>query len=1859
MAGVDLSGPHAGIRIAGMPTPDVGPCEGPGAYASDMGELERCKVSGAAGDPGWGVLLQGAAEDADPDWRQVWLDCTGARVVPESTGLRTGGGSCCGAGGGPDARSSTRWVPEGPEQDGAPQQEVGPVVARGEGAHTAGDGLHRVVSTMLQMPPLLQLLRAMHCSVEMLESVVLQSTLCRTPDTVPLCVVYFTCAFAPPGANARAALLPEEGGGSEGGGVEQEGGSSGSGGQHGGEGKGRSGCCGGGSRGGCGGSRLGVLVRANCGAVAAVGARQLTAVKGRHVSELYDKRDQEAVTALIERAAQQFLESEGQVAPLTRPFILASVNSPSSSLPPEGGISGATTAKKAGGGDDSGSGIAGRCSDQNTGCGCTCASCGCSGMEDDAAGAGEGFWSRGGRVAGDVAGPKSQGDRITVVRRSADGKRRVHVELRAAVWRLFEGAAPQVYVFEHDVSEVKRVEENIRCGNLFDELGPDVIFEFDSAGMIVNANRSCSRLLGFDDSELIGRSGFELLHEDDRGWLVSMHKMCLSPTFNAMDQEATTCFRRLRKDGSYMWVEAKGRNFLCEDGVHSIVIERDVTRRVLLEQDGLKAKAFEEVSCDMNMELSKDGVILRVSRASEMILGQEPAEMVGRLSVEFIAPEDRPVFQGLLERLVPEEPIDIEFRRVHRSGALVWVQCKGKLTSVVTQVGGCFAWGGTKHTSYRLIVVERDISVTKALHREAFRARQFALTCLDINIEFARDGRVMRVSPSCEKVLGYTVEEILGRSCVEFLHPEDVPLLRGCVDMLFQQMEVMEGAERDKEGDSASLYGFSEDEDGDGGQSQSITPGGGASSGYSRAVTTRGVAASTGVLSSGASRAGKLPHTPQRQQAGESCACEPSAEVELEYRRLHKNGRLVWVEMKGRLMRFEGMVTMACVERDISKRKLLEEDAVRAQAFQKASPDMLIELDAAGVITRCSPSCSNILGYMPTELVGHASLDFVIDDDKALVSQLFRNMHEACMQHVVDHFLYNSQGGLPRCTTSACDAISDKGLPSGLVKFRRRHKSGRIIWVDVNYRVVTNPREKAYMVYCVERDVTSRVAQQALQEKLAQTLQQEEAEKKVTLGLRLALKEALQASLDDNDVADEDDSPMSTSASSSRSHSFRSETPRRWDTADPRGAGLSAAGLAVGSSARVPGGGVSESSATARQDGHGKRVLASAVVGEEGVWVVGGSRSVHGVVVSTHDGKVVAPGPVVAHTGQAPFPMSLVTAEGHAWAATEGTNVAGGSAGEAIPSPGVAPAGYVAAPVGSAMTPGILCGAPSHGSNGSIRAGSLAPGALREAEEVGAREERSFLDRDAKEGARLVEIGCADEGGGQGRGAGGAFATASSEASWGGEGRLPKVCPGGQDEEEDDEDDDDEDEEEDEEEGEALAGDVAGAGRKPAAPNVAHGAEAGFTGGRAGDVPREGRAGKQAGAPMAGKGPGEASLPPPLCVPESWPHRQQASLGGPAGEGSGDSEDRPAHPSPASPPPGAISPSGTTSALSTSALSDQTTTPPSDEASNGAGAGEGGAGDVGGADGAGVEQGKLGFKKSSRRGCRGRGGRKKAATAAAVAAAAAAALAGGPLAESLQQHLTAGGGLFLPPGGAMGLGGLMWPKQEAADYQHGAGEVDPHWSARAGAAGDLRDLRNPSVARAQGGHRGAADAAQLAARMQAASARQGVAGAMADPHAWAGGYVAGFGGSGGAWGGYPLGGVQGGVSVPLLGMRGVGSSLVPGSNVGYGYEVGAPMGAMAGRMPYYPSAAQQDVYLHTQQVHGMGGAAVGMSAPTWGAGNGGMGMGVGLGASGGQFQGSNMLNVPLPFLLPNARAQHGVPHGQASFGSDGTAHWRG
>jgi two-component system cell cycle sensor histidine kinase/response regulator CckA len=198
------------------------------------------------------------------------------------------------------------------------------------------------------------------------------------------------------------------------------------------------------------------------------------------------------------------------------------------------------------------------------------------------------------------------------------------------------------------------------------EKSTEAVALIDAQGTICYASDSTTRLLGYEQNEIVGHGMVEFFHPEEKNWMLEQFQRCLDHP--GLDVHAE--FRFLHRDGSWRFMEGVGINRLDEPSVKAVVANfRDISERkrheAALHQSNERLRALIEASPLAIIWVDAQDTVMGWNRAAEEMFGWKAAEIRGGP----IPPELREQ-AGALRRVQRGQPITgLEARQQRRDGS--------------------------------------------------------------------------------------------------------------------------------------------------------------------------------------------------------------------------------------------------------------------------------------------------------------------------------------------------------------------------------------------------------------------------------------------------------------------------------------------------------------------------------------------------------------------------------------------------------------------------------------------------------------------------------------------------------------------------------------------------------------------------------------------------------------------------------------------------------------------------------------------------------------------------------------------------------------------------------------------------------------------------------------------------------------------------------------------------------------------------------------------------------------------------------------------------------------------------------------
>lgn len=291
------------------------------------------------------------------------------------------------------------------------------------------------------------------------------------------------------------------------------------------------------------------------------------------------------------------------------------------------------------------------------------------------------------------------------------------------------------------------------------ENNPSMYFTLAPTGMVLSVNHFGAGQLGYTSDELVGRSVLDVFDPADHPTVLEQLRVCAENPGETFEWE----LRKVRKDGSRLWVRERARAVADTEGTLTILIVcEDITERRQATQ--LLSTLVRECALPI-VSLDAEGRVTSWNRAATRLFGWSEDEVLGR-ELPYVPPGEEAAADDLwLQGLRGDITGPIELRRCRKDGTmldlLLWpVFVHGEDGRPTTAVG--------------LYVDQSDLKRAEAAKLTSeVRLQSFLNSLDDVALELDGDGTYVSVWTRNEERLLLPKHEIVGKRLSDVLEPED------------------------------------------------------------------------------------------------------------------------------------------------------------------------------------------------------------------------------------------------------------------------------------------------------------------------------------------------------------------------------------------------------------------------------------------------------------------------------------------------------------------------------------------------------------------------------------------------------------------------------------------------------------------------------------------------------------------------------------------------------------------------------------------------------------------------------------------------------------------------------------------------------------------------------------------------------------------------------------------------------------------------------------------------------------------------------------------------------------------------------
>jgi len=336
-----------------------------------------------------------------------------------------------------------------------------------------------------------------------------------------------------------------------------------------------------------------------------------------------------------------------------------------------------------------------------------------------------------------------------------------------------DGQVTGISVFGKDVTEYKQSEYALRevekkYQAIF-EGALEGLYQTTPDGKSLTANPAFAKMLGYDSAEEVVAAIQDTAHD---AWAIPNER---AKFMRLLDQQGVVrnyeCQFK-RKDGSAIWVSVNCRKVYGTDGEPVYIegfiqdiCERRQSEMQLRDSEERYRTVFQTSADGITVSQMSDGRYIDVNKAFLDLIGATREEIIGHTSLElhvWADPKARNKVVAALKKRLGFRHMEIEY--VRKDGQTVWVLMSAssiEIRGVACILAVVRDITEAKAAESRLATTNDALKLSEERYRVAFQ------TSIDaININRLTDGLYVDVNQAFLDIMGYTRDEVLGKSSI-------------------------------------------------------------------------------------------------------------------------------------------------------------------------------------------------------------------------------------------------------------------------------------------------------------------------------------------------------------------------------------------------------------------------------------------------------------------------------------------------------------------------------------------------------------------------------------------------------------------------------------------------------------------------------------------------------------------------------------------------------------------------------------------------------------------------------------------------------------------------------------------------------------------------------------------------------------------------------------------------------------------------------------------------------------------------------------------------------------------------------------
>ncbi len=347
----------------------------------------------------------------------------------------------------------------------------------------------------------------------------------------------------------------------------------------------------------------------------------------------------------------------------------------------------------------------------------------------------------------------------------------------------------------NDITAQKKAEDSLKISNerftYSSKATSDALWDWNMITDEIFVGETYSTLFGhqFENNIITGQECENFIHPEDREDYFASAEKAINTDVCRWTEE----YRYLKSDGTYAFVKDKTVIIRNDEGkaIRMIGAMQDITKEKKLKDELQQSAeqfkgAFENSAVGMAL-VNTEGTYIEVNDRLCKMLGYSNQEMKYLKFQEITHHEDLNVDLDFKEKLDTGKISNFssEKRFIHKNKSIIWAHMsvsatknnKNEIKYYIVQVIDITERKKIEEEN-KVLTDEINRNKTVQLNEVKNMYRLLADNTVDLVCLHNLDSTFQYVSPSIQKLLGYTPEELIGKFPHDFVHPEDIELLK-------------------------------------------------------------------------------------------------------------------------------------------------------------------------------------------------------------------------------------------------------------------------------------------------------------------------------------------------------------------------------------------------------------------------------------------------------------------------------------------------------------------------------------------------------------------------------------------------------------------------------------------------------------------------------------------------------------------------------------------------------------------------------------------------------------------------------------------------------------------------------------------------------------------------------------------------------------------------------------------------------------------------------------------------------------------------------------------------------------------------